>query len=137
MAVKELFEGRSKSPSNTTNSTISGPSGSATPSFQSQHVGHGAVAGIAMGCTAFVVVCAAGATFAMKHKSKNHRNFTELTNRCSPQFLPSESHNVIELSAFQRPQELLTEHQDRAELPQIHLRAELGSGTSMGQVSPL
>lgn len=140
MAVKELFEGSSNSPSNTTNSTILGPSSSATPSSQSRQLGHGAVAGIAVGCTAFVVICAAGTTFAMKQKSKNHRNFTELPNRRSPQFSPSESHNCIELSAFQRPQEILTEHQDRVELPQIkaeHSRAELSSGTSMGQVSPV
>ncbi|MCJ1426962.1 hypothetical protein MMC29_004865 [Sticta canariensis] len=119
-AVKELFEGKSESPSNTTNSTILS---STTPFSQPHQLGQGAVAGIAVGCVAFVVIVAAGATFKIKHKSKRSELF-ELSDRSpqlSSQMSPSES-QCIELSARQPPKEMLTEHQDLAELPNSHKR---------------
>ncbi|MCJ1427876.1 hypothetical protein MMC29_005782 [Sticta canariensis] len=111
-AVKELFEGKSESSSNTTNSTTS------SSITQSHRLSHGAVAGITVGCIAFVVIVAAGATFTTKHKSEKSKLF-ELSDRSpqmSSQMSPSES-QCIELSALQRPNEMWTEHQDRTELP--------------------
>ncbi|MCJ1461497.1 hypothetical protein MMC07_000094 [Pseudocyphellaria aurata] len=86
-AVKELFQGKSR-----------------------RSLGHGAVAGIVVGCAAFSVICAAGAGFAMKRRSKPGE-FLELSP--SPHSSPSEPQ---ELSASQRARELLTERQDRAEI---------------------
>lgn len=110
-AVKELFEGKSESPSNKTNS-------STTQSSQPHRLGHGAVAGIAVGCIAFVaIIVAAGATFTIKHKSRNPTP-NKLSDG-SQQASPAES-QYMELSAVQRPKEILTEHRDRAELPLSH-----------------
>ncbi|MCJ1464227.1 hypothetical protein MMC07_002840 [Pseudocyphellaria aurata] len=146
--VKALFEGKSKitsksspsgaatpsspsgaanpsSPSGATNP--SSPSGAATPSSRRRRLGHGEVAGIAMGCIAFIVSCAVCGTFTMRHISKKSR-LAELS--CPPpQMLPAESQRV-ELSASRRPQELLTENQDRAELPHSNVLFELFAETT-------
>ncbi|MCJ1464968.1 hypothetical protein MMC07_003583 [Pseudocyphellaria aurata] len=125
--VKALFEGKPQNTSNSTGLVPSSPSGAAAPSSRPRRPGHGEVAGIAVGCTAFVVTCAVCGTFTMRHILKKSK-LKELA--CpSPQLLPSESQRV-ELSASPRPQELLTEKQDRAELPHTNALHELFSGTT-------
>lgn len=137
--MEKLFEGKSESHSNTTNSTILS---STTPFSRPHQLSHSAVAGIAVGCIAFVVVVAAGATFMIKHKSKRSKVF-ELSDH-PPQVssnMSSSELQRIELSALQRPKEMLTEHQDRAELSLSHKSRrsaeELNSGASLAVELPV
>ncbi|MCJ1468625.1 hypothetical protein MMC07_007254 [Pseudocyphellaria aurata] len=127
--VKALFEGNPQNTSNSTGLVSSSPSGAATPSSPPRRLGHGEVAGIAVGCTAFIVTCAVGVLFTMRRKSKQSK-LTELSSP-SPQLSTSKSQRV-ELCAFRRPQELLTENQDRAEMPHANEKplSELSSGTT-------
>ncbi|MCJ1268773.1 hypothetical protein MMC22_008661 [Lobaria immixta] len=130
-AVKELFERKTNSSSNTTNPITSSPSSTSTPSSR-QKLSHGMVAGIVVGCTAITVLCAVGAAFTLKRRSKSIKS-TEVPSH-SPHMLPSEP-QFTELSAEHRAQELLNEHHHRTELPDTSTKsaAELSSGAPIGQ----
>ncbi|MCJ1467511.1 hypothetical protein MMC07_006136 [Pseudocyphellaria aurata] len=129
--VKALFESKAQNTTNTTAPDPPSPPSAATTPPQPHRLGHGAVAGIAVGCTAFIVTCAVCAIFTMRHRSKK-RKLTELSSS-SPTLSPSGSQRTaVELSAFQRPQELLTENKDRAEVPHTDEKFlhELSTGTT-------
>lgn len=136
--MKELFESKSNSSFNVTNPLTSSPSSSTIASSQSEQLSHGEVAGIVIGCAAFIVICASGVVSMMKRKPKN-KPPVELSDR-SPQMLPSKPQLIElsaeqgELSAEQGAPEILTEHQDRTELPARNKRfaAELSSGAPIG-----
>ena len=127
-AVKELFEGKSSTPSNTTSTNTLSPSSSTIPASRSQHLSHSTMAGIALGCIAFIIVSVViAAIFTKKRNSKRIRAI-EPSSR-SPQTFPSEP-QLIELSAEQRAQEILTVRQDCTELPHTSrvIVGELSSG---------
>ncbi|MCJ1268935.1 hypothetical protein MMC22_008823 [Lobaria immixta] len=103
--------------------------GSTIPTSRSQHLSHGTMAGIALGCIAFIIVSVViAAIFTKKRNSKSVRAL-ELSSR-SPQTFPSEP-QLIELSAEQRAQGILTVRQDLTELPHTSrvIVWELSSGT--------
>lgn len=118
-AVKEIFEGRSNNPSNTTNLTASNPtdppsSPSSSISKSPSRLSHGVLAIIVISCTAAFVLGAIGVALMVKRWSKSTKSIdppNELDST-SP-FNPP----LGELPAERRPQEILTSNQDRAELP--------------------
>lgn len=135
--MKELFEGKSNTPSSTTNLTtanLTAPNSTGQPSSSTSSVStsssglnHGAVAGIAVGCTAAFVLSAVGATFMVKHRSNRTRAIEAPNETASVYYFQPP---LGELPAEPRIQEILSSYQDRAELPDGGRRQLIEIGTS-------
>ena len=136
-AVKELFEGKSNTPSTTTslttanltapNSTGQLSSSNSSVSTSPSGLSHGAVAGIAVGCTAAFVLSAVGATFMVKHWS-NRTRAIDAPNETAPVYYSQPP--LEELPAEPRVQEILNSYQDRTELPHRGRRHLIETSTS-------
>ena len=112
--MKEFFEGKLNITPNTTNSTdLVDPSNSAA-SAPRPHLNHGAIAGIALGCTAAIIGCAIGATYIAKRKSKTKKTVGHSNNLLR---IPFSEPQLGELSAGRKSQEIMDQYRDRVEFP--------------------
>lgn len=135
MAVKDIFEANSNKPSNTTNpttsnSTVQPSHSSSSISTSTSRLSHGVVAGIVVGSTAAIVLCAVGATFMIKYKSRSTKPTIDFPHEMASASSAIEQPQVGELPAGRRAQELWNSKQDRAELHGTSWRYPIELSTS-------